>query len=150
MLNRFTSAAALVLATSLAVGCGTTIRETVINTPPRAMAARPPESVEMFTSGAPARAHVDVAFIEAEESSSFSTDGTADMLAKLRKRGADRGCDGIVVGGLSSRDPGLNDGESWWNDDAKARKGVYATCIMYTAPEAAPILASPTPIAVGG
>src|SRR5688572_32700600 len=150
MLNRFNSAAAaLVLAASLAA-CGTTIRETVINHPPRPMAARPPESVEMFTSGAPTRPHVDVAFLEAEESTSFSTDGTADMLAKLRKRGAERGCDGIVIGGLSSRDPGLNDGESWWNHDAKARKGVYATCIMYTEPAAAPIVASPTPTAVGG
>jgi len=128
MTNRFIAAFALVVA----AGCGTTIRETVINQPPRAMAARPPESVEMFTSGPPARPHVDVAFIEAEESSSFSTDGTAAMLTKLRQRGAQRGCDAIVVGGLSSRDPGLGDGETWVNDNPKGRKGVYATCIVYS------------------
>jgi len=123
----FTSALAL-------AACGTTIRETVINPSPRQMVSRPPETVELFTSGAPARPHVDVAFLEAEESSSWSTDGTADMLNKLRKRGADRGCDAIVVGGLSSRDPGLNDTETWLVDHPKGRKGIYGTCIVYTEP----------------
>lgn len=128
MTTRFLSALALVIA----AGCGTSIKETVINQPPRPMAARPPETVEMFTSGAPARPHVDVAFIEAEEASSLSTDDTPDMLRKLRKRGAERGCDAIVIGGLSSRDPGLGDSETWVNDHPKGRKGIYATCIMYT------------------
>lgn len=130
-----TSTKSIVLAcilTSAVAGCGTTIKETVINQPPRPMAARPPETVELFTSGPPARPHVDVAFLEAEESSSLSTDETAEMLTKLRKRGAERGCDAVVIGGLSSRAPGLNDGETWLVDNPKARKGIYATCIVYT------------------
>jgi hypothetical protein len=117
---------------SLAAACGTTIRETVINPAPRQMVSRPPETVELFTSGAPARPHVDVAFLEAEESSSWSTDGTPDMFNKLRKRAADRGCDAVVIGGLSSRDPGVNDTETWLVDHPKGRKGIYGTCIMYT------------------
>jgi hypothetical protein len=169
MTKRFiASLTSLVAPLALVIGCGTSIKETVINTPPRQMVSRPPETVELFTSGAPARPHVVVAFLEAEESSSWSTDGTADMLRKLRQRGAERGCDAVVIGGLSSRDPGLNDTETWFNDDAKGRKGIYATCIMYTdlggpvaaaapsAPVAAPLPAegpvtvapSPTPTAV--
>ena len=132
MTKRLISAVALALVA--AAGCGTSIRETVINQPPRPMASRPPETVELFTSGAPARAHVDVAFLEAEEASSFSTDGTADMLNKLRNRGAQRGCDAVVVGGVSSRDPGLNDTETWLVDNPKGRKGIYGTCIVYTEP----------------
>ena len=59
------------------------------------------------------------------------------MLNKLRIRGAQRGCDAVVVGGLSSRDPGLNDTETWFNDNPKGRKGIFATCIVYTAPAVA-------------
>ena len=98
------------------------------------MVSRDPASVELFTSGPPPRAHVDVAFFEAEETSSFSTDRTPDMLRHLRERGADLGCDAVVVGGVSSRDPGVTDVESWLVDHPKGRKGVFATCIAYTEP----------------
>jgi hypothetical protein len=116
----------------VATACGTTIRETQVNQAPHPMMPRHPASVELFTSGAPARPHVDVALIEAEEQSSFSTSRTADMLNRLRERGAQRGCDAVVVGGMSSRDPGIRDAETWLNDRPKGRRGVYATCIVYT------------------
>jgi hypothetical protein len=115
-------------------GCGTSIRTTMVNPAPHPMVARHPASVELFTAGAPARPHVDVALIEAEEQSSFSTSRTPDMLNKLRVRGAEMGCDAVVIGGMSSRDPGIHDAESWLVDHPKGRKGVYATCIMYTQP----------------
>lgn len=127
----------LPLALLLAVGCGTSIQTTPINPAPRPLAPRPPASVELFTSGAPPRAHVDVAFLEAEESSSFSTHRTPEMLNKLRERGAQMGCDGIVIGGLSSRDPGVTDTETWLVSNPKGRKGIYATCIVYTEPPVA-------------
>jgi hypothetical protein len=118
----------------LAAGCGTSIRTTAINPAPRPMAARDPATVELLTSGAPQRAHVDVAFIEAEETSSFSVDETPEMLGELRAKGAQLGCDAVVVGGMSSREPGVGDAESWLVDKPKHRKGVFATCIMYTEP----------------
>ena len=122
------------LATLAAAGCGTSTRTTLVNPAPHRMQPRPPETVELFTSGAPARPHVDVAVIEAEESSSFSLADTSDMLAALRARGARMGCDGVVLGGSSSRDPGLNDAETWLVENPKGRKGFYGTCIVYTAP----------------
>jgi len=121
----------------LAVGCGTSIHSTAINPAPRPMAPRSPASVELFTSGAPQRPHVDVAFLEAEESSSFSTHRTPEMLNKLREKGAQMGCDAVVIGGVSSRDPGITDAESWLVDNPKGRKGVFATCIVYTGPAVA-------------
>lgn len=98
------------------------------------MVARDPALVELYTSGAPARAHIDVAFIEAEEESSFSTHRTPQMLQGLREKGAQLGCDAVVVGGLSSREPGVGDAESWLVEKPKNRKGVFATCIVYTEP----------------
>lgn len=125
------------LALVLAAGCGTSIHTTPINPAPRPMAPRDPASVELFTSGAPQRAHVDVAFIEAEESSSFSTHGTPEMLNELRQKGARLGCDAVVIGGLTSRDPGVTDTESWLVENPKGRKGVFATCIVFTEPPVA-------------
>lgn len=129
----------------LAAACGTTIHETTLNPSPYPLRSRPPAMVELYTSGAPARPHVDVALLEAEEASGFSTDRTPEMLTKLRERGGQMGCDAIVVGGMSSRDPGVGDAESWLVDHPKGRKGVYATCIVYTAPPAdgASIAAAP-------
>lgn len=134
MRHRF-AALTLALAATLGLGlaaCGTSIRTTAINPAPRAMTPRPAATVELFTSGPPRRPYVDVALLEAEEESSFSTDRTPEMLTALRERGAAMGCDGIVMGGMTSRDPGVRDVETWLNDDAKGRKGVYATCIVYT------------------
>jgi hypothetical protein len=124
----------LLFALGLAAGCGTSIHTTPINPAPRPMAPRDPASVELFSSGAPQRVHVDVAFLEAEESSSFSTHRTPEMLSKLREKGAQLGCDAVVIGGLSSRDPGITDAETWLVEDPKGRKGVFATCIVYTEP----------------
>ena len=112
--------------------CGTATHTTVINPAPHAMRPRPPETIELFTSGAPDRPHRDVAVIEAEEQSSFSTADTGDILAALRARGAQLGCDGVVLGGSSSRDPGLRDTETWLVENPKGRKGFYGTCIVYT------------------
>lgn len=133
----------------LLVGCGTSIRTTTINASPRPLAPRDPATVELFTSGAPPRPHVDVALFEAEESSSFSVEGTPEMLGHLRTRGARLGCDAVVIGGMSSRDPGLADTESWLVKNPKSRKGIYATCIVYVDEPpagyaaAAPVVAPP-------
>jgi hypothetical protein len=118
----------------IAAGCGTTIHTTPINPAPHAMVPRDPATVELFTSGPPQRAHVDVAFVEAEEESGLSTDDTSDMLRQLRERGAQLGCDAVVVGGMSSRDPGVTDAEAWLVKHPKGRKGLFATCIAYTEP----------------
>ncbi len=121
------------LALLVAAGCGTSIHHTHLNPSPVVMTPRPAMAVELYTSGAPARPHVDVLLLEAEESSSFSMDKTAEMLGKLRERAGALGCDAIVIGGMSSRDPGLRDKESWLVDSPKGRKGIFGTCIVYTA-----------------
>jgi hypothetical protein len=99
-----------------ALGCGTTVTATQINSPPHALYARPSASVEMFSSGPPERPHVDIALVQATLDSGFSTDDDAVLLAKLRERAAVMGCDALVVGGpIASR-----------------RHGYFGTCIAYT------------------
>ncbi len=110
------------------LGCGTQIRSTIINPPPHAMQSRPPASVEVFTSAPPRdRPFVDVAFLEAEQESGYSTDGTEQFFAKLRGRAAQMGCDGLVFGSPTNAVSVGIDLQTPMN-----KKGIVATCIVYT------------------
>jgi hypothetical protein len=108
--------------------CGSSIRATEINSPPRPLAARTPESVEVFTSGAPARPHMDLAYYEAQQASEFSSDDTRDFIVKLRADAAKRGCDGLVVGGITHETTSTIFDEH----QPRSNKGLTATCIVYT------------------
>lgn len=88
----------------------------------------------MFTTGRPTRPYVDVAFLEAEQRSGYSSHDTPEMLAILRDRGAKMGCDAVIFNGMSSRSTGDTGVEVLVSDNAPDRKGIYATCIMYTSP----------------
>ncbi len=118
------------LAALLAAGCGTQISTTMVNTPPRAMAPHSPETVELFTSGAPLRPHVDVAYLEAEQQSGgFSVDGTPQFFRKMRVHAAAMGCDALVIGGSTNRTSVAINLRTPVN-----LKGLTATCIVYTTP----------------
>lgn len=113
----------------LMTACGTTIRATTINPSPRPMTSRPPETVELFTSGAPNdRRYVDVAYLEAEQDSPYSFDSTPEFLTELRSRGASMGCDGVVVGAPT------NHVTTDLNDRPASVHGIVATCIMFVDP----------------
>ena len=108
----------------LLTACGSTIRATEINPAPRPLAARAPETVEVFTSGPPARPHVDISFLEIQQDSKLSTDDTGEFIGQLRIEAAARGCDGLVIGGITHEPTGEKRSTSF--------KGMTATCIVYT------------------
>ncbi len=98
----------------------------MINPSPKPMAARPAESVQVFSSGPPTQPHIDVALLEAEQQSDLSNDNTPQFINKLRARAAVMGCDGIVLGNVtSSTDP------SFTREQNGSKKGITATCIMF-------------------
>ena len=113
----------------LAAACGTSIHTTPLNASPRPMAPRPIEDVELYTSGPPAAAHVDVALIEVEEASQWSTADTAEVIHDLRQRAAELGCDAVVVGGTAARQARIDELQV---DDARhVRRGFWGTCVVY-------------------
>jgi hypothetical protein len=113
----------------LLLGCGTSVSYTAINRPPRPLSARPPESVRVYTSGRPVGPYVDVGLLEAQQESGFSADDTGAIIATLRKRAGQLGCDALIIGGTSSR---AGTAESVLLDVNVDRKGVYGTCAVYT------------------
>lgn len=91
------------LALLVATGCGTSITSTMIDQSPKPIAPRSPASVAVFPSGPPARPHVAIAYLEAEQQTDMSIDGTDAFIAKLRVRAAAIGCDGVVLGAETNR-----------------------------------------------
>jgi hypothetical protein len=86
----------------LVVGCGTRIDFIPMNTAPRAMSARTPESVQVFATAPPDRPYVEVGSIEAQQESALSLDNNPEVMQKLRQYAAEHGCDGIVVNGTNN------------------------------------------------
>ena len=116
----------------------------MINPVPRAMQPRPPYTVEMFSSGPPRRPYIDVAYLEAEQDSAYSVDGTSEFIARLREQAGRMGCDGVVLGGVTNAPDAV---ASVTADINASRKGLTATCIMYVQDEVAgaPAAAPPPP-----
>jgi hypothetical protein len=123
---------------ALASGCGTRINDLPLNSPDRAMVARDPQSVEVFSTRKPTRPYVEVSMLEAQQASAYSTDAPGDVMLKLRDYAAQKGCDAIIMGGANDSTVGSGsvsngNGSSY----VTTLKGYRATCIVYTGPEAA-------------
>jgi hypothetical protein len=101
---------------ALLAGCGTAVEFVQTHPPPRMWEARPPESVEILAAGPPRRPYVEVGMLEARPLT-YQVDSPQFILAKLRERAAQLGCDAIVVTGRI--------------DGAVVDKGYHAVCLMY-------------------
>ncbi|MBK6696813.1 MAG: hypothetical protein IPG50_32175 [Myxococcales bacterium] len=143
--------AAFVLALALAsAACGHSLEYTPLNAPPRALAPRSPESVELLMATRPSRAFVEVGLFEIEQRSPTSG-GTPEMLAKVRARAAGVGCDALMVGeptervqsvtgqsyGTVHRGGGASYGtyQGMSTGSVNVVRGQRAVCIVYTEPQ---------------
>ena len=106
----------IALASLLFIGaCGTsvsTLQLSPITSPPR-----PPLSVETFMQPPP-RPYINVARLEAHDGMSPST---SYMIAKLRERAAQLGCDGIIIEPIGH------------HEDSHHVTHLAGTCIMFAA-----------------
>jgi hypothetical protein len=77
-------------------GClDTELAYTPLNAPPGAMRARGPDQVQLFSSAAPERPHIDVGLLSVTEGDGWETPAT--LIGKLRQAAADHGCDALVL-----------------------------------------------------
>jgi hypothetical protein len=109
------------------IGCAApnSVVYSVLNTPPRAFARRPPATVDVVVGKPPLRPYVDVGMFEVYQGR--DPDGarrsTEDMLRTLRMHAALRGCDAVQVMGVELA------GKRYW-------RVVRGVCEMYTDPQA--------------
>lgn len=81
-----------------ASGCVTASVETTrLNTPPHPLVSRPARTVELYSSSAPTRPHVDVALLRAKRAN-VATD-TPRMVQWLVERAGQLGCDALFISG---------------------------------------------------
>jgi hypothetical protein len=113
-------------------GCGLHTETTPLNTPPRPLTRRAPESVAVLSTP-PTQEHVAVALVEVEPESSVGQQQTDEMLAEARKKAGELGCDALLVHGVQSRGPGP---DAVLFDSTLDRKGLVASCLVYKPPSA--------------
>lgn len=118
----------------VSTGCGIHTEYIPMNTPPRPLAPRPPEQVEMFSSQKPSRPYVEVGTIEVQQQA-YNGSTASSIVTTLRAEGGRRGCDGLVM--LGANDALFVAGSSGPNGgsvSSRTLKGYRASCIVYTEP----------------
>ncbi|MES1176142.1 MAG: hypothetical protein ABUL62_17605 [Myxococcales bacterium] len=124
----------------IGAGCvGSYVETTSLNSPPRALVPRAPDSIEVYSSTPPTRAHVDVALLRANQGNYGDVD-TPAMVRSLAEQAAKMGCDAIFISGAAQRE-GLS-GDLHVLDPGS--RGMLATCIAYL-PDSAVASASAAP-----
>jgi|GEM_PF-2102636 len=133
----------------LGAGCvmAPTVETTRLNAPPHPLVARPAQSVEIYSSAAPVRPHVDVALLRADQSN-FGTTDTPRMVQSLAERAGQLGCDALFISGASERQGGTPGNVTYLLDPGS--HGLLATCIAYLPHAPSTALAAPAPPAPTG
>jgi hypothetical protein len=116
-----------VFATLLSACTATTVNYSPLNPSPRALAPRPPSSIDVFASGPPDRPHVDVGMITVEEGD-VGESSPQELLALLRQNAARQGCDALVVSPPSSKT------DSDLLAYTHSRRIYSGTCVVYRTP----------------
>jgi len=120
--------------------CGTTTE--FARTNPSFGGARPrqPAAVDLYTASPPARPFVEIGIIEARQASELSLDGMDGIIAELRNRAAQEGCDGVILTGDANAVVGgsfvsgsVSNGNGFFSGggNVKTLKGYRGTCIVY-------------------
>jgi hypothetical protein len=126
------------LLVALACGCTPWVNTIPLNRVQRQMEPRSMSSVDVYSSGPPARPHLDVAFLEANwpDDSPFNTERMVNM---LRGKAAEMGCDGVVIGSMNTRSADYQIPFDFGD------RTLHGTCIVYQDPPAAHAAAEAPP-----
>lgn len=118
-----------VLAVCLSSCAETTVTYTQLNVlPNNLLKVRKPEQIQVFSSTAPDRPHLDVGLISVQEGEANET--PASLIEVLRRSGAERGCDALLLAPPSSTTKPT--GLTYFDNSYQ----VYsATCIVYLTAE---------------
>lgn len=113
-----------------AAGCAATGSFIPTGDPALAREPRPPEQVEVFTAGPPARPFAELGMLEAQQSADYPhLDPPEDLLAQMRREAGQRGCDGLVITGPNDAVVTVTKDEK---DSVRTLKGFRGTCIVFT------------------
>jgi hypothetical protein len=104
-----------------------------LNPSPRALEARDPAQVELFTTTKPDKPYIEVGMIETQQATAFNTASSQEVFAKLREEAGRRGCDALIV--MGSKDATVGHAGQY-GGSVRTLEGYRGTCVVYR-PEAA-------------
>ncbi len=124
----------------LVAACGTSISFAPTNTAPKGLQKKKPSDVEVFLSGKPDRPYREIGLLEAQQQSGWSLDSQTKVLAKLRAKAGEYGCDGIIMLGANDSVVGDKNGTT-------TLKGYRAACIVFEGEVATATTTAALPVA---
>jgi hypothetical protein len=83
-----------IFVSTLTVGCTFANQYTALREPPHPLVSRPPSEIEIFSSSAPRRAHVDLGLIYVRVIGGWDA-----QIRALRDAGSAHGCDALALSG---------------------------------------------------
>jgi hypothetical protein len=123
-------AAVIVFGGLLLAGCPAQVYYTGLLKPPRPLAPRRPEDVELFVVTPPARPHTDIGLYQI--TAGVDASSSTEMIQRLRTEAAARGCDAILVTSVDHQ------------ASEETAPNVQASCVIYNQP-VVPAAAAPAP-----
>lgn len=122
----------IILGMAIFSGCGTVLKVTKLNMPPKQISPRAIESVEVFTSSRPNVPYTEVSLISSQQASEFSTDNTPEIIHKMRLEAANQGCDALIIAMPNDRVSGTILGALGGGyGEVNTVKGFHGTCVVY-------------------
>jgi hypothetical protein len=120
------------LGLSFLAACGTTVQFAPTNPSPRALSPRPPETVQIYTTGTPDEPYAEVGILQARQASTVSFDEFPDVIAEMREEAAQIGCDGVIITSRADATTGSTFGNgNGIYGETETLEGVMGTCIVY-------------------
>jgi len=110
-------------ASILCAACGTVIKVADLNPSPRPLAARSIDAVKVYTV-APAEPFTEVKLIVARQEA-FTNDDIDVVIAKMKGKAAELGCDGLIIRGSSNEHISGQYG-------GKTLQGYVGSCVVFT------------------
>jgi hypothetical protein len=129
---------ALLASLSLAA-CGTTTRFVPTNPSPHPLAAREPLEVDVYTTGAPNVAYVEVGIIQTRQSSDLSTKDMPGIISDMRKQAGKIGCDAVIINGAADKhESSTVISDESYSSSNSTLEGFWGACIVYLSPQETP------------
>lgn len=126
-----------------AAACGTATQYTALNKAPHALAPKAPADVLLYTSGPPAVPYTELGMIQGNQESEYSHVDMRTIIAAMRSKAGQMGCDGLVINGAAAKQTDL----LFANKEARTRtlEGYWGTCIVFTPPPSVGAAPPPPP-----
>ncbi len=111
--------------------CGTTTRFAPLNTSPHQLRPRSALSVEIYSTSVPARPYTEIGLIQGTQSSEYSFHDMPEIIATMRSRAGQIGCDALILNGPNTKSTTSMLGAANGHFHERTLQGYWGTCVAF-------------------